>query len=147
MYQAKDQLAEETALKILQILSDGKLTYSDWDNVKIKVNVYLDNSIVINFPDAAGEVEEVKEVKRHAKPGEWIRVTNATLADNCYANGDVLKVIGLNKYYEVAGCYAKTPKTHPCCGYQESEVNCSFLCNGEYVVLENYQPPEDKPCN
>ena len=52
MNQEKDQLAEETALKILQILSDGKLTYSDWDNVKIKVNVYLDNSIVISFPDA-----------------------------------------------------------------------------------------------
>ena len=52
MYQEKDQLAEDVALKILQILSDSKLTFSDWDETKMKVNRYLNNSIVISFPDA-----------------------------------------------------------------------------------------------
>ena len=65
----------------------------------------------------------IREVKRPAKVGEWIKVVNAD-EDHCgYKNGDVLKVKTLYPGYEEEGV-VKSPY---------------HIASKEYVVLENYQ--------
>lgn len=70
----------------------------------------------------------VKEVKRRAKEGEWIKFVNAQYAFG-YTNGDIRRV-------------AKSTKHHT---YISGLLN-PFMCvwEEEYVVLENYQPPKGK---
>lgn len=69
----------------------------------------------------------VKEVKRHAMPGEWVKVVNATVDyNNEYKNGDILQIV---KYYgndEEVAHYKNKPS--------------KFLYDSEYVVLEGYKP-------
>ena len=69
-------------------------------------------------------IDIIREVKRPAKVGEWIKVVNAD-EDHCgYKNGDVLKVKTLYPGYE-----------------EEGVVNNPYhIVSKEYVVLENYQP-------
>lgn len=69
----------------------------------------------------------VREVKRKAKVGEYVKVVNAKTAIPSYKNGDIFKV---NLVTE-SGCICK-----------KSEENVG-LWHKEYVVLENYNPEED----
>ena len=66
---------------------------------------------------------EVKEVKREAKVGEWIKIVHAVMAGSYYKDGDILKVvrIGENGVYIERG---------------------TVVWIEEYVVLENYVPEE-----
>lgn len=64
----------------------------------------------------------VKEVKRHAEEGEYIKIVNR-LHDDRYKNGDIMKVTYTSPYGGV------------CC----NEIP---ILDGEYVVLENYVPKE-----
>ena len=64
----------------------------------------------------------VKEVKRHAEKGEYIKIINR-LYDNRYKNGDIMKVTYTSPYIGV------------CC-------NGIAVLDSEYVVLENYVPKE-----
>ena len=64
----------------------------------------------------------VKEVKRHAEEGEYIKIINR-LYDNRYKNGDIMKVT----------------YTSPCFGVCCNEI---AVLDSEYVVLENYVPKE-----
>ena len=64
----------------------------------------------------------VKEVKRHAEKGEYIKIVNR-LYDNRYKNGDIMKVTYTSPYSGV------------CC-------NGIPVLDIEYVVLENYVPKE-----
>lgn len=81
---------------------------------------------------------EVREVKRPAKVGEWIKIVDAREAEGCYSNGDVLCVEEEN---HICGIYAKTVNTHPCC--KGLRKGMSYIGNNEYVVLENYTPPAE----
>lgn len=66
---------------------------------------------------------QVREVKRRAKAGEWVKVVNAYhFADENYRNGDILQVTKNNSVLDRLSCG----------GVGASE--------GEYVVLEGYQP-------
>lgn len=68
------------------------------------------------------KVKGVKEVKRLANVGEYIKVVNATKdVGNEYKNGDILKII------KVDGSWA----------YYKDECG-KFVYDSEYVVLENY---------
>lgn len=69
----------------------------------------------------------VREVKRKAKVGEYVKVVDANTFFDTYKNGDILKVICTSN----AGCFC-----------QKTDVEC-FLWHIEYVVLENYKPEED----
>ena len=80
----------------------------------------------------------VREVKRPAKAGEWIKIVDAREAEGCYSNGDVLCVEEEN---HICGIYAKTVNTHPCC--KGLRKGMSYIGNNEYVVLENYTPPAE----
>lgn len=73
----------------------------------------------------------VREVKRKAKVGEYIKVVNEKSVFNTYKNGEIFKVTYVTK----SGCICKN-----------SEKQCG-LWHEEYVVLENYKlekEPEKK---
>lgn len=69
----------------------------------------------------------VREVKRKAKVGEYVKVVDAHPFFDTYKNGDILKVICTSN----AGCFC-----------QKTDVEC-FLWHEEYVVLENYKPEKE----
>jgi hypothetical protein len=103
-------------------------TFDFYTGVKIAVDRLLGKE---------SEVKEVREVKRRAKVGEYIKITNSIITGGQYKNGDVLKV----KYSNEEAFYGK-----------ESVCVEEFklpILTSEYVVLENYKPhkkpQEEKP--
>ena len=68
----------------------------------------------------------VREVKRKAKVGEYVKVVNAKPAIPSYKNGDIFKVT----YVTASGCICK------------NSDGDAGLWHEEYVVLENYKPEE-----
>lgn len=70
----------------------------------------------------------VQEVKRHAKPGEWVKIVNATKDSvNEYKNGDVLLIVPYTGDTLQGYTYYRNKQT-------------KFLYDDEYVVLEGYKP-------
>lgn len=69
----------------------------------------------------------VREVKRKAKVGEYVKVVNAKPAIPSYKNGDIFKVT----YVTASGCICKN---------SEGDTG---LWHEEYVVLENYKPEKE----
>lgn len=70
---------------------------------------------------------DVREVKRHAEPGEWVKVVNATVDyNNEYKNGDILQIVQYYGNDDQVAHYKNKPS--------------KFLYDSEYVVLEGYQP-------
>jgi hypothetical protein len=76
---------------------------------------------------------EVKEVKRHAKVGEYIKITKGYMSGGTYENGDVIKV---TKFYDGN---IKKPKG---INLRTNEETVSIFSD-EYVVLEGYKPTEE----
>lgn len=68
----------------------------------------------------------VREVKRKAKVGEYVKVVNEKSVFNTYKNGEIFKVTYVTK----SGCICKN---------SEKQYG---LWHEEYVVLENYKPEE-----
>lgn len=73
-----------------------------------------------------GKDMQVREVKRKAKVGEYVKIINKKSAFDNYRNGDILKIIDADFYVRY--------------GYYPGQ----FLFDTEYVVLENYKPKEKK---
>lgn len=69
----------------------------------------------------------VREVKRKAKVGEYIKIVDAKPFLIPYENGEIFRVIGVKN----ATCNVKN-SVKSCCVWHD-----------EYVVLENYKPEED----
>ena len=112
--------------------------------VLAKANGYNYETIQEMLKNATTDKDmEVREVKRKAKVGEYIKIVDATMNGyNCiaYENGDICKVIKENKKSESDGIWARTRGTHNC----NIGENTSFIFDDEYVVLENYKPKEKK---
>lgn len=70
----------------------------------------------------------VREVKRKAKVGEYIKVVDAHSIFGTYKNGDILKVTDVAS----AGCEC-----------EGSDAISPGLWHEEYVVLENYKPEKE----
>ena len=70
----------------------------------------------------------VKEVKRLAKVGEYIKIINAYTAGGRYENGSILKVT-----FVTSGRSVFCKDIDIC------------VDNDEYVVLEGYEPPNEEP--
>lgn len=70
----------------------------------------------------------VREVKRKAKVGEYIKIVDAHPLFNSYKNGDVFKVVSVSR----SGVEIK-----------KDETQVTAVWHEEYVVLENYKPEED----
>lgn len=76
----------------------------------------------------------MKEVKRHAKVGEYIKIVDCNdVLSNGYENGDIFIVIRDSGYRTVDGISEKYICDDGWCFYDE-----------EYVVLEDYNPDEIK---
>lgn len=86
------------------------------------------------FDRLMGRKEKVREVKRKANPGEYIKIVKPQLTFGKYFKGDILKVINapvLLDYVVVV----------------ENRNISATVGNSEYVVLENYEPPkEERSC-
>lgn len=80
-----------------------------------------------NSPKKLWEKPEVREVKRWAKPGEYIKFSSVHGDCERYKNGDILKV---ESVIEVCGEDGFTQIA--CCGV--------IATPDEYVVLEGYRP-------
>ena len=77
-------------------------------------------------PVDALELVTVREVKRHAKAGEWVKIVKAKgHPAERYKNGDILKVT--REWVNGGG------RVHLTCGG-------THACDTEYVVLEGYNP-------
>lgn len=82
-------------------------------------------------PERAYGKEEVREVKRKAKVGEYVKVVNASgLPDDEYKNGDILQIVAHDKDIE--------PPEKDVVFYKNKRRK--YLHLREYVVLENYKP-------
>lgn len=68
----------------------------------------------------------VREVKRKAKVGEYIKIVDAEPFLIPYENGEIFRVIGVK---------------NSTCDVENSVKRC-FVWHREYVVLENYKPEE-----
>ena len=79
------------------------------------------------FNRLMGEDNGVREVKRKAKVGEYIKIVDARPLFNAYKNGDVFKVVSVSR----SGVEIKKDETQVTAAWHE-----------EYVVLENYKPEE-----
>lgn len=101
-----------------------------------KANGYTYNDIceMLNDAEYQGEKPDavksckVREVKRPAKVGEYVKVVNPIKHSvNEYENGDILRIVEIKDgFFE------------PCYFYKKQ--NYKYLLQGEYVVLENYKP-------
>ncbi len=91
-----------------------------------KANGYNFNDIqeMLKNAEIQGEDKQVREVKRHAKVGEYIKIINAINTFGHYTNGDIFKVIG----YHLDNAVLVNKK------------RCVQIFPKEYVVLENYKP-------
>lgn len=67
----------------------------------------------------------IKEVKRRAKKGEYVKIVDAVSSYGNYKNGDILKIVD--------------DMVHVRYGYKPVE----FLYDKEYVVLEGYKPKKE----
>lgn len=69
---------------------------------------------------------QVREVKRNAKVGEWVRIVDALHGyGEKYKNGDVLRTVVVD-----------------CLGFADLSCGGAGAYPGEYVALEGYQPEE-----
>lgn len=87
-------------------------------------------SYALRHEDSAPKTEKVKEVKRTAKVGEYVKIVAPTgFTNEKYKKGDILKVVGLT-------------------GFGNAKLSCGgeVAIEDEYVVLEGYEPPKtEKP--
>ena len=78
------------------------------------------------FEKVRKEETGVREVKRLAKVGEYVKIVNAVSSYGNYKNGDILQIVD-DTYYCVI--YGHNP--------------CEALYDHEYVVLEGYKPKKE----
>lgn len=76
--------------------------------------------------------KEVKEVRRTAKVGEYVKIVEPVFSLGCYEKGEIYKIVAIYK-----GGNAMI---------NAGGINI-HLYNREYVVLENYQPEESEDCD
>ena len=76
---------------------------------------------------------EVREVKREAKVGEYIKIVKPFMSNSAYKRGDILKVIGVEA--ETIGTISNV---------RVKEFSYPIVLLNEYVVLENYTPAKDE---
>lgn len=84
----------------------------------------------------ADDKAQVREVKRKAEAGEYIKIVKAYAAYDLYNNGDILKVY---KLHNKSGVYCDMPKKAKC-GFPVNDNGNIVILHSEYVVLENYKP-------
>lgn len=77
-------------------------------------------------------IDTIREVKRPAKVGEWIKVVNARDSFGYYSDGDIFKVLENGDDWSPGAAIVGSTDVFP------------YIDANEYVVLENYQPEATK---
>lgn len=136
-----------STLPTIVITSDGKTTTATMRSShkvlkEASVSLYYKDkfSLSVGTEEALkklfGKQERVKEVKRPAKAGDYIKLIREPYSFN--KAGDILRVDGI--------AYGGSPfvlkKNHP--RYVENGNEQWYYSPSQYVVLENYKPQEDK---
>lgn len=117
------EYAKKHAEALKAFIEAGRKT---WEVIGKEVKALnLDNANV--KPEAE---KTVKEVKRHAKVGEYIKIVAPTITFGDYDKGDVLKVKNVDKFCVEVEYYGED--AHGC-------GKCTVIDHCEYVVLENYK--------
>lgn len=83
---------------------------------------YGDIQKMLNNATIKGKDMQVREVRRRAEVGEYVKIINKEVNSYDYKNGDILKIIDADNYVRY--------------GHHIGQ----FLFDKEYVVLENYKP-------
>lgn len=129
--EAGDTYDREKGLLVCLAKANG-ITFNDIQEMLNNAEVQGDKDKQDGFIRALNSkpLVAVKEVKRQAKVGEYVKVVNAsnTRYDE-YENGDILKIVEYN---------GKDIFKHSR-AYYKDEI-CKYLSLDEYVVLENYKP-------
>ena len=99
--------------------------------------------------DNIKEVKIIKEVKRPAKVGEWIKITDDQKSHGHYKKGDILQVYDRYDGISFNGVFCnlkiKVERKKPFeLGYISRDGNL-VIWDYEYVVLESYEPPKEEP--
>lgn len=141
---------DELKMQGIKWCNGKKITNTDWNVYKEETcyGFYNEHETGISYGafnhDSRTSIDyqsNFQEVKRLAKVGEWIKIVDAYIADDCYKNGDILHVL---RTIDGLGVFVKTEKTHDCYNCMEGE---SYVYESEYVVLENNQaePIQEEP--
>lgn len=85
---------------------------------------------------------EVKEVKREAKKGDWIKIVKPSFTEECYSKGDILKVYKRSRKHNGVYCETKK-KVNKYSGINNDKGNV-IIVDTEYVVLEGYEPTKEE---
>ena len=83
---------------------------------------YGDIQKMLNNATIKGKDMQVREVRRRAEVGEYVKIINKEVNSYDYKNGDILKIIDTGNYVRYGRDLGQ------------------FLFDKEYVVLENYKP-------
>lgn len=112
--------------EVVEVYGNGKM--------KIKVLKHVDKyeikeTYVVDSERFDLSKSPIKEVKRRAKVGEWIKIVNPENAYGYYEKGDITKVVEIHD--DGAWVY---------CGFGKDQMGGNGLCvhYDEYVVLEGY---------
>lgn len=120
--------------------------FTDCNNDNGNILIFDKEYVVLeNYNPKKKKVEEpkVKEVKRTAEVGEYIKIVNAQQSNKCYDNGDILKVYAF-EYGEIThkrrGVFCNTKRRLPYDTTVSNNNGNPVIFDNEYVVLENYKP-------
>ena len=93
------------------------------------------------YENKLAEEMQVKEVKRKAEVGEYIKLVHCDYAFNDV--GDILKVDQAELPHVVDVYGRNMPNQEKYTGYEFNPDYSWSYCESEYVVLENYKPEEN----
>lgn len=139
-----DEYKEGDILKVIRQGGFSNMVRCEISNGTVPV---ADGEYVVleNYKPEEKKVEEpkVKEVRRRAKVGEYIKIVNAGVTGGCYANGDILKVYKLDgEGFFRCGVFCETKLRLPKDTDIFNDDGNIVIRDPEYVVLENYKPEE-----
>lgn len=126
-----DSLLSETDWDIFKNQTIYEMTCGSFGYCQINGITHQMNKFdIINYTPSK---PTLKEVTRKAKVGEWIKVVG---------NGEKVP-----ERYKNGGIYKTTNEKGSCCNGKGICVDggCFVILHEDYVVLESYQPEEDKP--
>ena len=133
----KSEKEKKSGLEPIDISGSGVLYFKDMDTGEWK-----------KLSDVK-EVKTVKEIKRPATVGEWIKITDDQKSHGHYKKGDILQVYDRYDGISFNGVFCnlniKVERKKPFeLGYISRAGNL-VIWDYEYVVLEGYEPPKEEP--
>lgn len=130
-YDTKGKYKKGDVLKVIDTAwsEDVRTAYDGFGNTGTPGYNYINRDEYVVLENYKPE-PEVKEVKRKAKAGEYVKIMDPFLSLGKYSKGDVLRVMSDRGVYGSSSAITCRTADHG-----EYTIN-----DTEYVVLENYKP-------